>query len=90
MWEEHELIALIRAQLACEGTADHGSSGAEVEFPIEFEGLTAVSLPMLGVIRQIRDAAAVMDRTEGQVKQDVFRAVRKLRAALGPDMENAR
>lgn len=56
---EHELIALIRAQLACEGTADQGSSGAEVEFPIEFEGLTAVSLPMLGVIRQIRDAAAV-------------------------------
>jgi len=38
----------------------------------------------------IRDAAGVMGRTEGQVKQDVFRAVRKLRAALGTELEPTR
>jgi DNA-binding NtrC family response regulator len=58
---DEELISLVENHLPFDlgDEASHQPSAGEVNLPIEFEGIIAVSLPMRAVIRRVVDAAAV-------------------------------
>ena len=56
---EEELFSLIEANLSLILRSEHSHHADEIDVPIDFEGIIAVSLPMRAVVRRIMDAAAV-------------------------------
>ncbi len=57
---EADLLSLVEDNLPVKSRGDHSKAKVdEVDVPIDFEGIIAVSLPMRAVIRRILDAAAV-------------------------------
>jgi DNA-binding NtrC family response regulator len=58
---DEELISLVENHLPFDlgDDASHQPPAGEINLPIEFEGIIAVSLPMRAVIRRVVDAAAV-------------------------------
>jgi len=56
---DQDLVSLVERNLGASHGSFSQSHADEIELPIEFEGIIAVSLPMRAVIRRIMDAAAV-------------------------------
>jgi len=56
---EEELFSLIENNLSLILRSEHSHQADEIDVPIDFEGIIAVSLPMRAVVRRIMDAAAV-------------------------------
>ena len=57
---DEDLVSLVERNLVGTSRSSHGQPHAdEIELPIEFEGIIAVSLPMRSVVRRVMDAAAV-------------------------------
>ena len=56
---DQDLVSLVERNLDAAHGSYSQSHADEVDLPIEFEGIIAVSLPMRAVIRRIMDAAAV-------------------------------
>ncbi len=56
---EEELFSLIENNLSLILRSEHPHHADEIDVPIDFEGIIAVSLPMRAVVRRIMDAAAV-------------------------------